>query len=206
MNKLTTLFFMFFFPYIIYGQNSETINKKMKSKTTWKVVLSKDSIVKDSVKIRTFFYNKKGKVIHETEFSGDGSIHYSIKTDHEEPLLGKDVKTKYSYDKNGLKLTETSYTKDSSIVRYSYFKYDDKNNIIEEKWNDKGSPATHVRYFKYDDKNNLIEEKIYLDDLIKGINTFTYDNVNNRIEGKFFIYFEGKKNLKMVQHYSYEYW
>jgi hypothetical protein len=202
MNKLTILFFVLC-SIIIYAQDIKVSRKKIKSKTVWE--MKSDTTKTDSTKSEVINYNKKGKVIMETGFTiDDKPVSYKpTKFD----VLNKDIKTKYQNNEKGLIVVEIKYKKDSSLVQTTYYKYDDKNRIIEEKWSRKNYPSkVHYTYFKYDDKNNLIEKKLLINDYLDMIIQSTYNMNNEEIESKHFVLIDGKMYLKSVFHYSYEYW
>ncbi|MBA3283991.1 MAG: hypothetical protein H0U27_02875 [Nitrosopumilus sp.] len=190
----------------MYGQVSGKIKDKIKSKTVWKITINQDSTLKDSLKTKMYFYNKKGRVIRETEYKGDGSVYYSAKIEHEGTVLSKGLKTKYQYNNTGLKISETIYSKDSSTLIFTTFVYDSKNNIIEQVSENKGSSIFRKNYFKYDDQNNIIEEVFFVNNFKKGINFHRYNKLNYKIESKYFTLYDDAITLTKVIHYTYEYW
>jgi len=68
--------------------------------------------------------------------------------------------------------------------RYTY-KYDDKDNIIEETTYTNGSSEGRLVTYTYDEKHNMTEASVYtIEGLLHWKNTYKYDDYGNKIEYK----------------------
>lgn len=117
-----------------------------------------------------FKNDEKGNKIELDSYSSDGSLNYKFVYEYD--YKGNRIrwesydsdnelysKTSYSYYLNGNKADELYNSGDSRygfFIKYSRYKYDDNNNLIEYSDTDK-----NVETYSYDNKGNWIEKITY---------------------------------------------
>lgn len=139
-------------------------------------------------------YDKRGYMVEYNEYN-DTDFSFKSKTtytyDENENVIEAITSTEYGkykwvyqYD-NGNLIEGNGYrlNGDSSLIEKKTYKYDDRNNRIEECcYNSDGSLLLKFTYI-YDDKNNRIEECEYnFDGSLKEKTTYKYDNMQNLIK------------------------
>jgi hypothetical protein len=89
------------------------------------------------------------------------------------------------------------------------YQYNGKNQLVSIKY----TTSNSVRTYKYDEKNNVVEENIYNNDTLFGKTKFIYDDDGNKIEENVFNFdgslyfkvknrFENKKNIESIKYDS----
>lgn len=163
-----------------------------------------------SKEITTYQYNKKKDTLEVIRKNDDGFI-----------------RTKYSYNKRGLKIKKEKYfprTSDNVITKtYIIFKYDMSGNIIKEIfYNQDGSKlyvkkynkfhkiyeeeffdreeSSYYTHYRYDGKGNLIKWKIYnKNKILKDEGKVIYDTLNQGVK----ITYQNSNN-KIIKSWKYD--
>jgi hypothetical protein len=92
---------------------------------------------------------------------------------------------KYKYDKKNNTAIENYYVANGVLITKTTLKYDDRGNLlerhIENEKNKEKNKLVENYWFKYDENNNLIEQKQLIGAVSKTV-TFKYDENNRVIE------------------------
>ena len=85
---------------------------------------------------------------------------YSVKQQGRRLVKDK-LKSSYSYDINGNKIEQKTYTEEGKLCSRNIYKYDDNGNMTEECDYDSTANLEYKETLTYDSKGNLIETCIY---------------------------------------------
>lgn len=144
---------------------------------------------------KKYNYDDKGKLLEINCFDGNGTLltkhsfkHDSQGNDSLEIINNfqnnKTTIYKYTYDKNGNKLSMNGLNHIGIKFIFEQFKYDLKGNIIEELSFKPDDILSHKFIYKYDAENKLVEKRTfyYSIDSTENIYFYKYDLENNLIE------------------------
>ena len=143
---------------------------------------------KDITDKHSYKYDEKGNAIEEIYYGQDGGVYSKdLNTFDEKGNLIKDIEYRegklhltisYKYDSTGNKIERKDLKPDGSIDRYDTWKYDNKNNLIEEiEYDWQGLPYSKTKYIyeSYDAEGNWLVQKKIVDDIEKSKKVRTYE-------------------------------
>ena len=142
----------------------------------------------------------KGKIKSQTKTT------YRYKTTEKSGKIQKEEqqsKLVSYFNKDGNFTERIFYDKEKGTIRQE-FSYDEKGNLIEIKgYEANGTLGTKITY-KYDQKDNRIEENTYSEGVLQQKNTYKYDQDNREIEviRNVFAFWNGGVKLRQVNEYD----
>lgn len=146
-------------------------------------------------------YDRKGNEVERISFNSDGSLKekrvykYDNNDNWTELLiydqdgnLEREATKIYNYDQFGNLIQELALSaKDSFDVKYTIYKYDEKQNLIEKDEYRQDSSIHGNYFYKYNQSGTLIEEYenyYYSNGKLQEKHSYTYDLKGNIIEWK----------------------
>lgn len=190
----------------LYNEKGKAIEES--NKRFW------EQVQKTIVYIRKYYYNDNNLLDSSVLFEGEKNVlklvyiydSTGLTTGAVEilPSGAESFKTQYFYNNEKKLVRENLFNPDGHLYTEKEYRYDRKNNLIEEEGKERGSLKCRWAY-KYDKKNFLIERKDF-DGAGKLIRLHSYEkNKEGRPLEETEISYGLKGNVVRVIKYSYEY-
>ncbi|NVO09685.1 MAG: hypothetical protein HXX16_06980 [Bacteroidales bacterium] len=155
-----------------YNDNVQTINVLKQGKTL-DYTLTRKTDSKDNI-IEEVRKDSKGKEVSRTTFEFDGSNNISSSAEYYSGKISKTFQYKYNSKKQLAEIIQVNPDGTKTLSRA--YKYDEKGNVLEEKWFDGVPSDLSSKNYKYNEKLNPAEvESYYSDYKYKVLYKYTYE-------------------------------